>query len=64
MLLEYSPAQITSLIWNAMATAEKHAEEGPAYKRTGNWAMGVVLNRAKKALRALGFASELPLKDG
>ncbi|MFR3924011.1 MAG: hypothetical protein ACLTXI_01625 [Collinsella sp.] len=50
MLLEYSPAQITSLIWNAMATAEKHAEEGPAYKRTGNWAMGVVLNRAKKAL--------------
>lgn len=50
MLLEYSPAQITSLIWNAMAAAEKHAEEGPAYKRTGNWAMGVVLNRAKKAL--------------
>lgn len=50
MLLEYSPAQITSLIWNAMATAEKHAEEGPAFKRTGNWAMGVVLNRAKKAL--------------
>ena len=50
MLLEYSPAQITSLIWNAMATAEKHAEEGPAYKRTGNWAMGVVLNRAKKTL--------------
>ena len=44
MLLEYSPAQITSLIWNAMAAAEKHAEEGPAYKRTGNWAMGVVLN--------------------
>lgn len=50
MLLDYSPAQITSLIWNAMATAEKHAEEGPAYKRTGNWAMGVVLNRAKKTL--------------
>lgn len=50
MLLEYSPAQITSLIWNAMATAEKHAEEGPAYKRTGNWAMGIVLNRAKKTL--------------
>ena len=50
MLLEYSPAQITSLIWNAMAAAEKHAEEGPAYKRTGNWAMGVVLNRAKKTL--------------
>lgn len=50
MLLEYSPAQITSLIWNAMATAEKHAEEGPAYKRTGNWAMGDVLNRAKKTL--------------
>lgn len=50
MLLEYSPAQITSLIWNAMAAAVKHAEEGPAYKRTGNWAMGVVLNRAKKAL--------------
>lgn len=50
MLVEYSPAQITSLIWNAMATAEKHAEEGPAYKRTGNWAMGIVLNRAKKTL--------------
>ena len=50
MLLDYSPAQITSLIWNAMATAEKHAEEGPAYKRTGNWAMGVILNRAKKTL--------------
>ena len=50
MLRLYSPAQITSLIWNAMAAAEKQASEGPFYKQTGAYAYGVILNRARKAL--------------
>lgn len=50
MLQVYSPAQITSLIWNAMAAAEKQASEGPSYKHTGAYAYGVILNRARKAL--------------
>lgn len=57
MLLEYSPAQITSLIWNAMATAEKHAEEGPAFKRTGNWAMGVVLTVPRRLSPSIGICT-------
>lgn len=50
MLHHYSPAQITSLIWTAMATAMKQAAEGPSYKRTAAWAYGVILKRAKSAL--------------
>lgn len=50
MLINYSPAQLTSLIWSAMAVASKQADEGPSYKRRASWALGVVVNRAKNAL--------------
>lgn len=50
LLHRYSPAQIASMVWSAMAVAAKQAEEGPSYKRTGNWAAGIIINRAKRAL--------------
>ncbi|WP_304598045.1 hypothetical protein [Adlercreutzia caecimuris] len=50
LLSKYSPAQIASMVWSAMAVAEKQANEGPSYKKTGNWAAGVIINRAKRAL--------------
>ena len=50
LLHRYSPAQIASMVWSAMAVAVKQAEEGPSYKRTGNWAAGIIINRAKRAL--------------
>lgn len=64
MLPVYAPAQITSLIWTAMATAVKQANEGPSYKRNGAWAMGVILNRAKKALSEhWDIRSNMPLLE-
>lgn len=50
LLLKYSPAQIASMVWSAMAVAVKQADEGPFYKKTGNWAAGIIINRAKRAL--------------
>lgn len=61
MLLTYSPAQLTSLIWSAMAVASKQADEGPSYKRKASWALGVVVNRAKNALaKGWGIHPNMP----
>lgn len=50
LLGSFSPAQITSSIWSAMATAEKKAKDGPWYQREGSYAVGIVVNRLKSAL--------------
>ena len=50
LLGHFSPAQITSLIWSALATALKKAQDGTDGQKTASYAVGVVINRCKRAL--------------
>ena len=50
LLGHFSPAQITSLIWGALATALKKAQDGTDGQKTASYAVGVVINRCKRAL--------------
>ena len=46
----FSPAQITSLIWCALATALMKAQDGTDGQKTASYAVGVVINRCTSAL--------------
>ena len=50
LLGHFSPAQITSLIWSALVTALKKAQDGTDGQKTASYAVGVVINRCKRAL--------------
>lgn len=50
LLRYFAPAQITSLIWGALATALKKAQDGTDGQKTASYAVGVVINRCKRAL--------------
>lgn len=50
LLVHFSPAQITSLIWSAMATALRKAQDGTDGQKTASYAVGIVINRCKRAL--------------
>lgn len=52
LLGHFSPAQITSLIWSALATALKKAQDGTDGQKTASYAVGIIINRCKRALAA------------